>query len=662
MNNNKPFGNIDFSEFIVPRIDCDNNVFMQNQQRLSLPAPVSAMVQATGQTDSGIMNPQNTVNPPVSGIVGFGNDTVNRKDSAVPNAMPHYPAHMKENVMVMPGATPNYGAQASAIPPQRNMMQYNGNTERSVTMNNPMTPSRESFNPYADYLNASKQSAAGSSNCVMEANMQGPIMPIPNSMPNPNQFVPSLQVPNMPGLFPVVFPGFSSGMGRASGKKKSVKATAYDIMADFISKVPVFTHKQEVYVYDDVTGSYNKTPQCEVEQMIMEMYRPIIRESGSGSLIEKVYKLLLKEPQIVRNEVPLSDPNKVSFANCTIDLNNRTLMEHSPANVVTHAVNCNLARYNNQSENSPVFDKFLHDITGGDTTLQERIWQVFGYCLTSDRNAKAYFLFQGVPDSGKSILCNLLGDFYPEDKVSGLNVHALKGEFAMGNLDSVALCLSPDLPPEPLDTKSTSCVKQATGNDKISAAVKHKGNKQFRFEGKFILTTNYPLVTEEPDDAFMRRAVVIPFFYTVPQEAKDEDLLDRLKEEKPAIASKALDAYFRLRDNHYKFAGDYAVNSSLLYPDDLLGGAEITPFVYNFLMNYFEKDPGGQVAVGDAYEMFSREISNQFTEKMFSASFQRMAEEIYGANKTRSYHDGKYKNARSTIEGIRFKHMIFHNN
>ena len=256
-----------------------------------------------------------------------------------------------------------------------------------------------------------------------------------------------------------------------------------------------------------------------------------------------------------------------------------------------------------------------------------------------------------------SLLGNLLGDFFPADKVSALNVHSLKSEFSMGNLDAVALCMSPDLPPEPLDTMSTSSVKQATGNDKISAAVKHKSNKQFRFEGKMILTTNYPLMTEEPDEAFMRRAVVIPFFYTIPKESQDTDLLDRLKKEKPAIASKVLDAYFRLRDNHYKFAGDYAINSCVLYPDDVFGGDEITPMLYNFMVNHFEKDPNGKVAVGEAYDVFSREVSNQFSEKMFSSAMQRLAEEIYGASKTRSYHDGKYPNARSTIEGIRFKNM-----
>lgn len=44
-----------------------------------------------------------------------------------------------------------------------------------------------------------------------------------------------------------------------------------------------------------------------------------------------------------------------------------------------------------------------------------------------------------------------------------------------------------------------------------------------------------------------------------------------------------------------------------------------------------------------------------FSYKMFSSEFQRLAEEIYGAEHIRSYHGGLYENARSTMRGIRLK-------
>lgn len=537
--------------------------------------------------------------------------------------------------------------------------------------NQPPAGQRRSVNPYADYL-AQMQQANGIVNGIVNgmgtANMQGDVNSFPNQfqsgyqMHQPASIVidPAAMIAQ-PGFVPNGLQAITPYMNQKSAKKKGVKATAYDIMINFVNHVPMFTHKQEVYIYNNGSGAYEKRTQNEVERIIMARYRDFIREYGNGTLIEKVYKLLLKEPQIERDEVPVSDPTKIAFVNCTLDLQTGYVSPHSPAYCVTFALNCDLARASHQSEECPAFDKFLYDITGGDELLIQRIWEFVGYCLTQDTNAKVYFVLQGVPDSGKSLLCNLVMDYFPEDKVSSLNIHSLKEHFALDNLESVSLCVSPDLPASALDPKSASSIKQLTGNDRVSAAVKYKRNTQFRFEGKLILATNYPLLTQEPDDAFMQRAVVIPFFHSIPKEKQDGSLLERLKAEKAAIASKALEAYIHLRKNHYKFSGDYAINSSLMFPDDLFGSSDITPFVYNFLKNFYEKDPNGMVAISSAYELFSQWVPNQFTEKMFSSAFQRFSEELYGAEHTRSYHNGEFRNARSSMKGIRLKAYSYPN-
>lgn len=519
----------------------------------------------------------------------------------------------------------------------------------------PETTGNKFNNPAVDYLVRLQKANAASGNNVSQDSFQGTAAVNPIYVQDTNQVPLPSQMMGMPVMVPGMQPIFPDGMNPLPAQKKGVKATAYDIMMDFVARVPMFTHGQKIYIYDSAGGYYKYRPQHEVEQLIMDLYRARIKESGCGALIEKVYKLLLKEPGIVRDVTPLSDPTKLSFSNCTLDLQTGTLTPHSPVYYITHALNCALARFNYQNEQCPAFDKFLHDISGGDKLLEQRIWEMIGYCLTPDVNAKVFFLLQGVPDSGKSLLCTLLSDFFPESKVSALNVHSLKEQFAMGNLDSMALCVSPDLPASALDPKSASCIKQLTGNDKISAAVKYRRNAQFRFEGKLILASNYPLLTAEPDGAFMKRAVVIPFLHAIPKAEQKGDLLDCLKTEKPAIASKALDAYFRLRKNHYNFSGNYVVNSTLLYPENYMESSEIMPLVYNFLMNYFEKDSEGLIAIESAYSLFLQEVSNQYTEKMFSSAFQRLAEELYDANRVRSYHEGLYKNARSSLKGIRFK-------
>ena len=153
----------------------------------------------------------------------------------------------------------------------------------------------------------------------------------------------------------------------------------------------------------------------------------------------------------------------------------------------------------------------------------------------------------------------------------------------------------------------------------------------------------------------MQRIVVVPFLHSIPREEQDRNLLERLKAEKPAIASKALEAYYDLRKNHYKFSGEFTINSSLLYPDELPESTGIVPLVYNFLLDNFEKDPSGTVPIEYAYGLFIQNVSDRYTQKMFSTTFQRLSAELFGATKTRSYLSGRYQNARSSIAGIRLK-------
>lgn len=658
--NNNPFGNVTFPEFILAEQDANDNLFMRNEQNPNQNQMINGLLGDSNReyvTFPGTLNAQNVSIPSVDEPVLFNLDidALNRGFAeAECNSMgvPSYDMGRTPMHDGRPPALLNVSLASGNTPMQSDLIVGYDIPAQNMPENFSKMKSNVSFNPYADYLANLQQANYNVVGNVPEANMLGPITGVPNSVQNESKFLTPIQMNNMPGK---MYPAVLSGMRGLLPKKKSMKATAYDIMSDFIERIPMFTHKQEIYIYDRQNGYYRCTPQYEVEQIIMDLYRPIIKEYGSGTLIEKVYKLLLKEPYIVRNEIPLSDPTKISFANCTVDIQNQTMTLHSPVNMVTHAMTCNLARFNHASEDCPVFDKFLHDISGGDSVLEKLIWEIIGYCLTPDISAKKFFVFQGVRDSGKSLLCNLLSDFYPEDKVSALSVHSLQEKFAKGNLHRYMLCVSPDLPTAPLDSTSTSVIKQITGNDKISAPVKYKNNVQFRFEGKLILASNYPLLTEVPDDAFMQRAIVVPFLHTIPKESQDANLLAKMKAEKPAIASKALDAYFQLRKNHYQFSGNYEMNASVLYPDNLLDTPEITLLVYNFLLNSFEKDPDGLVAIESAFDVFVQEVSDQFTEKIFSSVFRRLAEEIYGANRIRSYHGGKYENARSTIKGIRFK-------
>lgn len=60
----------------------------------------------------------------------------------------------------------------------------------------------------------------------------------------------------------------------------------------------------------------------------------------------------------------------------------------------------------------------------------------------------------------------------------------------------------------------------------------------------------YGLILQQNDDQFRERLVVVPFLNRIPKEEQDHDLLNKLKEELPAIFNKIFKAYLRLRENN----------------------------------------------------------------------------------------------------------------
>ena len=70
-------------------------------------------------------------------------------------------------------------------------------------------------------------------------------------------------------------------------------------------------------------------------------------------------------------------------------------------------------------------------MTGGDPLLIRRIWQFLGCCLTQDMNIKAIFVLQGISNSGKSVLVNLLKSFFPEDVKIELDVHSMSEQYVI---------------------------------------------------------------------------------------------------------------------------------------------------------------------------------------------------------------------------------------
>ncbi len=380
--------------------------------------------------------------------------------------------------------------------------------------------------------------------------------------------------------------------------KEPGKDVAYEVTQTLLQVESIQMLGEALHHY---TGKYFRYITSEdMRRIIMSRCRSAVEREGNGRLVDAVFKLLLCEPKICSSRSGI-DTNIVSLQNGVLNLQTGQFYQHSPGFNTFYMITGN---YGSPIPH-PVFDRVLADITGGDQLLARRIMEVIGYCLVPDTRGKVFFVFQGVPDSGKSLLASFIRECLNEEATAAPDLLSLGDRFSASVLIGKQLCLTMDLPSAPLSAKTVSAFKTLTGGDLLTADIKYRAPVTFRNTAKFILGTNHPLRTQYTDPAFLRRAIAVPFTNSIPRERMDINLLSKLLAEKDAIINHALKAYCGLRSNNYRFSGDFRV--IVAFGDSTTAqvmGASTEDFLVEFVRSSCEIGKEGEAFVDDLYHAF----------------------------------------------------------
>lgn len=426
----------------------------------------------------------------------------------------------------------------------------------------------------------------------------------------------------------------------------SAKASSYNEMRRFLQDVPVLRKNGLYYIF---TGMYYRRLSIhDLPDLVVANNRDVIEKVGTPHFVHDIVKFIGMEPNIRVDEDHIHS-TQVAFRNCVLDIKTGQVLSHSPAHRVFYLIETNYL-YNQPQVSCPMFDHFLYTVCGGDTDEITRIWQMIGYLLTPDLAGKVFFLLQGVPSSGKSVLTSFLYQLFSPEAVYTLDAHDFGGQFSLAGMSDVTFCMSPDLDSTPLDSRSVSRIKQLTGKDLISTDIKFQDRKVFRPTAKLLMATNHPFLTRTPDEAFESRIITIPFRYAVPREHWDHDLLDKLLTERDAIVTQAMGYYFSLVANKYQFCGNYCPNMQV--------GGVTTPLdarssVYAFVRQNTIISTDDGIFVEDAFDRFMPQCPS-VTKEQFVRFFKEAAEQIHGTTHIRKRKNSN-GNPLSFVQGIRFQ-------
>ncbi len=378
---------------------------------------------------------------------------------------------------------------------------------------------------------------------------------------------------------------------------------------------------RNLYVYDQ--NYYHPLDEFTLSRLIAEKCHREVQMDGRPRFVRDVIQslqLILSIPCIGDDYVCTHIP----FRNGLLDPISGALLPHTPAEKNTYCLSCSYTGYTF----CPNFEAFLFHVTGGNPGLIQRMWEMIGYCLSPDMSARSIFLLQGEPGTGKTLFCNFLCSFFPEETVATMNIEDLGRQFGLSALVGKHICTVPDMPDEPLSARTVSTLKKVTGNDYINSDVKYSQAVQFHGKAQWILTSNHPLVVRSNEPALTDRLVVIPFGYPVPRQERDRDLARKFIPEMDSIASRAVQAYCALARRGYRYSGEVESGIFLQAQNPVFGNAnQHRADIRQFLLENYHADPEGRVYSGDAYRNF---CSRMYTLSMpeFSGIYHQMLSEL----------------------------------
>ena len=428
---------------------------------------------------------------------------------------------------------------------------------------------------------------------------------------------------------------------------------AYELAQELIKRVDFIIVCSAIYMFNGIV--YELLDNETLDRLILKELREPIAEIGRPEIISAIRAFVKKEPNLVIDD-PTIDPNYIVFRNGRLDLRPMEFADNDPFVFQTSYLNFNFDRYNTYCPN---FERYLESVSGGDPDIKELMLQTHGYIASCSMDAKSFFLFIGEGDTGKSLTIGLDTMFFPNDFVSTIELQALGDKFSTGNLANMRLNVGGDLPNKPLTPDVVKHVKGITGNDMMTAEKKFVQPFSFKPTCKLVFATNHPLVLQQRDDQFCERLVVIPFDNKIPKHKQDHDLLNKLRDELPAIFNMILEAFLRLRDNNYEFRKVVDLSDYVSVPlSESNSVSHLEEAVTGFVEAYYEitGDSGDFISIKQLYADFNAYYVNKCNLSVNQDKFSKAFRQLFDKSESNGYPRKFQSNANGRgYQGIRRK-------
>ncbi|MFT8316960.1 MAG: phage/plasmid primase, P4 family [Sporolactobacillus sp.] len=289
----------------------------------------------------------------------------------------------------------------------------------------------------------------------------------------------------------------------------------------------IFFNGTKLYIYRN--GKYLDKGESFLKKLIQDL----LDEESNTNRIKQTIDWIKNETQILDGSKINPDDGIVNVKNGLLNYRTGQLIQHSPKRLST----IQLPVKYNPDANDPKMMAFIKSIVPNDAIPV--LLEFLGYCLMPNCTYQKALLCIGSGANGKSTFINLIEKIIGRENISSVSLQDLdNNRFKVAQLYGKLINIFADIPKTPI--KEASNFKTIVTGDSINAEFKNINAFDFKPFAKLIFSANEIPPTNEKNEGFYRRWIIIPF----PNQFKDEDC-DPLIEKKLSTDS-ALSTLFNL--------------------------------------------------------------------------------------------------------------------
>ena len=320
------------------------------------------------------------------------------------------------------------------------------------------------------------------------------------------------------------------------------------LVEKYLYQNPVIRHNKCYFEYNRNKGIWIASDIDEIKLKASKYFKRITQHEW-WSKYERNLEVKLKVAIEDVNEMS-SPENYICLKNGVLDIVNGALMKFD----MNYYFTSSFPVIYDEHAKCPKFLRFLKQITCNKKDRWYSLAEFMGLSLTKEKGSDRALVLLGSGQNGKSvfrrILCGLLGS----DNYTSITLKELSN-FGTGNLEGKHLVIMDEASKKTLSNLMTDEMKQLVSGEDMEGRTKYIQNRTIRPFAKVLLLTNHRLsFVDDSTEGALRRLLIIPFEYHVPDKERDIELEKKLLSEKSGILNLAIQGYQRLMENNYIFS------------------------------------------------------------------------------------------------------------